>query len=323
MTSSLSNCNSNNNHHHHRRLLLVFGLLSSSWIQYVTSQGTGVTVRPEMDHCSGAQGPRPITNQRSPGTTLQSTIDDLSSVNGGYCGVEINTPGIWWWVNGTGDTIRASSCDEGTQIKVKMSVFTGDCNNLRCVAGGSRPDYECSITQKGESNEWGSISTAVDFPTFKGQAYYILVQQMSLGDVGSVWMRFRHPNKPRNSDCPMAYGPLPRDETRISGTTVDGALSEMPDYCIAESHYPGVWYQLIGTGGSVTLSACAANNIDGFYFSVYNGGFCDAMSCVDGEYTSQISDPERCTFGATDDGLNPGVVRPKTAFTFNTKDRDR
>lgn len=57
--------------------------------------GTGVDQeRDVMDTCSGAAGPRPINDVNSPGRTNLATVDD---VNGGFCGVEINSPGIWWW----------------------------------------------------------------------------------------------------------------------------------------------------------------------------------------------------------------------------------
>lgn len=57
--------------------------------------GTGVTEESDvMDNCTGAAGPRPINQVASPGRTAMATVDD---VNGGFCGVEINTPGIWWW----------------------------------------------------------------------------------------------------------------------------------------------------------------------------------------------------------------------------------
>ena len=283
------------------------------------SQGT-VIIRPEMDHCSGATGPRPIANTSSPGTTLQMTVDDGGNVPTNNCGgVEIDAPGIWWWVEGTGQVIRASSCDERTEIKVKMSVFTGSCSALRCVAGGSRSDYECGLATRGPEGEWTTISTAVDFPTVVGQPYYILVQQISDDspeDAGSVWMRFRPANNPPNSRCVNAVGPVPHDGTRVVGTTEDSAVSELPDYCFAEPHYPGVWYHVVGTGGFVTVSACAENNKDGFYFSVYRGGSCDVddMECVSGLYKYD-DDAGRCTI--------EGNVRMQTSFEFQTRDGDR
>ena len=46
-----------------------------------------------MDTCEGAAGPRPINGVFSPGRTDYATVDD---VNGGFCGVDIDRPGIWW-----------------------------------------------------------------------------------------------------------------------------------------------------------------------------------------------------------------------------------
>jgi hypothetical protein len=269
-----------------------------------------------MDECKTAAGPRPITGQSSPGTTREATIDQ---VNGGFCGVVIDTPGIWWWVNGTGSVIRASSCHENTRIKVKLSIFTGSCDALRCVTGGSNPDYECPLlVERGDDGAWGTRSTAIDFPTFKGQSYYILVQQESEAEPGTVWMNFQKPDFPQNDACVDAVGPVPRDETMIFGTSSGGALSNVDaGYCGAPSLYPGVWYQVFGTGGSVTVSACSEFNVDGFYFSVYNAANCDELSCTPGEYDINILDVEKCTFGPA------AIRRPKTAYTFQTRDRDR
>jgi hypothetical protein len=78
-----------------------------------------------------------------------------------------------------------------------------------------------------------------------------------------------------------------------------------------------VWFQVIGTGGAITISACGATNYDGFWFSVYNGAYCDSLECIDGEYDVG-EDAEKCTFGSGE--LPP---RPITKFSFNTRDRDR
>lgn len=271
-----------------------------------------------QDFCTGAAGPRPLNSVASPGSTVGATIDDI---NGGFCGVEINTPGIWWWVNGTGEVIRASSCDERTGLKTKVSIFTGSCGALRCVTGAARPDYECAYLSPDEDGAWGTISTSIDFPTYEGQHYYILVQQESLSSSGTAWMKFRKPDLPQNDACVDAIGPLPRDNTLILGTTEDASVTIPPaGICQALDLYPGVWYQIFGTGGSVTVSACSEFNLDGFYFSVYNGANCDDLTCVDGvdgSYEANIVDDEKCTFGPAQ------LKRPRTAFTFNTRDRDR
>ena len=46
-----------------------------------------------MDFCQNAAGPRPLNKVFSPGRTTYATVDD---VNGGFCGVSIDSPGIWW-----------------------------------------------------------------------------------------------------------------------------------------------------------------------------------------------------------------------------------
>jgi hypothetical protein len=271
-----------------------------------------------MDNCTGAAGPRPVNDVYSPGRTTFATVDD---VNGGYCGVVINTPGIWWWVNGTGDIMRVGTCHQNTDIKTRISIFTGSCGDLRCVTGSASPDYECSVLKRGQdNNEWGTLSTAVDFPTFEGQYYYILVHEDDSGP-GTVWANFRFPQIPQNNECIDAIGPVPKDATPVLATNVDGTVSDIPaGYCGGgeiPGLYPGVWFQVMGTGGPLSVMACGENNFDGFYFSVYNGADCDSLVCETGRYDVNVEDPEKCSFGAS------GVQRPLTKFTFNSRDRDR
>lgn len=208
--------------------------------------GTGVDgERDVMDNCTGAAGPRPVNGIFSPGRTNYATIDD---VNGGYCGVNITKPGIWWLVEGTGDIIRASSCHIETEIKVKISVFTGDsCDSLTCVTGTDEPDFECPILRReNELGEWDTMATALNFQTVLGQNYYVLVQQED-DQGGTVWLNFRTPTVPQNDNCVDAIGPVPRDMIRISSTSVDASLSYVPQgYCgggALPALYPGTWFQ--------------------------------------------------------------------------------
>lgn len=223
-------------------------------------------------------------------------------------------------VNGTGEVIRASSCHQNTRIKTKISIFTGSCGGLTCVTGTVLPDFECGILQR-TGEEWGTRATAVDFPTFKGIHYYILVQQEELNTRGAVWMNFRLPIIPPNDNCVDAVGPVPRDMTPIVATTEDAHISDISaGYCgdgEIPALYPGVWFQLMGTGSAVTVMACSQFNFDGFYFSVYDGANCDSLECVDGNYEINVQDPEKCSFGAGD------VQRPLTKYSFNTRDRNR
>jgi len=281
--------------------------------------GTGVHDEKDlMDICYNAAGPRPLNKVFSPGRTNFATVDD---VNGGFCGVSIDSPGIWWWVEGTGEPIRVSSCHLQTDIKVKFSVFTGSCNDLECVTGGAEPDFECPLLRRdNELGEWDTMATAITFESKLDQNYYILVQQDEQYGRGTVWLNFRAPEVPQNDECADAIGPVPRDMTLIENTSVDATVSKVFDYCGGSgvpSLYPGTWFQIMGTGEPVTIMACSEFNLDGYAFSVYNGAYCDGMDCVEGQYEVNIEDPDRCKFGSA------RVLRPMTKYTFDTRDRDR
>jgi hypothetical protein len=113
--------------------------------------------------------------------------------------------------------------------------------------------------------------------------------------------------------------------TPIYSTNVDGTISNITaGYCgggQVPALYPGSWFQLMGTGGPVTIMACSEFNVDGFYFSVYNAVNCDSLECVDGTYELNVQDADKCTFGV---GAGESrSVTPLTKYTFNTRDRDR
>lgn len=289
-----------------------------------------------QDSCNSAYGPRPTDGSTGPrpsdgvrfsgGNTQGTTVDD-NVIAGDVCGVEIRNPGLWWSIEGTGLRMRASSCHERTNVKVKLSVFTGTCDALRCVGGGEEADFGCESTS--QTGDWMSVSTAYDFETHLGQIYYILVQQASAQEAGVVWMGFSPAYEPQNNHCHDAVGPVPRDgETTVNGNSLQANMDlPAPGFCDTnQAAYPGVWYQIFGTGGSITLSACSEFNLGGFEFSVYNGFRCDdSLTCVtEGTKYGSTNDPGKCTFrnNVGTDAENSSVG-PMTTFSFETNDRDR
>lgn len=275
-----------------------------------------VAPNPDMRSCATAPGPRPVNGVPSPGNSNGSPV--FRDINGGFCGgVTFDTPGMWWKIQGTGGLVRASTCDSRTTIKTKIAVFTGSCDALRCVTGSSLADFECDALNRKATGEWDTRATAVDFQTFADQEYYILVNQIDQ-TAGTVWMNFQEITYPQNNDCVDAVGPLPRNLMEHFGTTANAAVSDVAEgYCGATDLYPGTWYQFMGTGKEVTLMACSEFNIDGFYFSVYNGGTCDSKSCVKGSYEANVKDEEKCTFGPAE------ILRPLTKYRVQTKDMER
>lgn len=292
----------------------------------------------EPDVCGGAYGPRPTDGSTGPrpgdgvrfsGGNSQGMTVDSGVIADDFCGVDIINPGLWWSITGTGLRMRATSCHFRTNIKVKLSVFTGSCDALRCVGGGEEADFGCESSA--QSGAWESVSTAYDFETHLGQVYWILVQQASAEEAGVVWMGFAPAIEPPNNACHDAVGPVPRDGlTTVDGDSLQANMdAPTPGFCgTNQAAFPGVWYQIFGTGGRITLEACSEFNSGGFEFSVYNGFRCDedhSLTCVtDGTKYVTKSDPGKCTF-ANDVGTNAEsfVEWPMTAFSFDTNDRDR
>lgn len=262
------------------------------------------------DNCSVATGPRPTDGRATPGTTVGATVDP---VNGGFCGVDIDAPGVWWSFTGTGTKIRASSCDDSTTIKVKISVFTGSCDALRCVTGGDAPDFECATADGSTHN---TLATAIEFDTWLDQTYYVLVQNAG-SESGIVWMKFGPPNLPQSNNCVDAIGPVPRDNTMVLATSTEATLDVVDaGFCGSDQVYPGVWFQFIGTGKAVTVSACGETNFDGFIFSVYHAPDCDQLECETGELSSVMDDP-KCVFGTA------MSQTPMSSMVVQTKALDR
>ncbi|MBL7950761.1 MAG: T9SS type A sorting domain-containing protein [Flavobacteriales bacterium] len=79
------------------------------------------------------------------------------------CGAAyISAPGLWYSFTGNGQTMTLSTCD-AADFDTKISVYSGSCGALACVAGGDdAPGCD------------GNTST-VSFPTNSGTSYYAFV----------------------------------------------------------------------------------------------------------------------------------------------------
>ena len=121
----------------------------------------------------------------------ESTLGRTKSTGLGNCnGLSSEVgPGVWFAVTGTGGMIKATTCNEATEFKATLLVYTGstfDCNanQLTCVRASDKADFECG----------GALqlrSTAVEWKSLSGVTYYILVQSQVPGNDGTAWMSFR------------------------------------------------------------------------------------------------------------------------------------
>lgn len=91
------------------------------------------------------------------GTTTDATFDAVA-----FCGTSNTAPGVWYSFVSDGSTYTASTCNQAG-YDTKISVFTGSCGALECVAGN---DDGAGCT---------GFSSEVLFTTTAGETYFILV----------------------------------------------------------------------------------------------------------------------------------------------------
>ena len=85
---------------------------------------------PGNDICSFAE---PI----SIGTSVQAFTPFASNNNPDLCGdvQPASSGGIWFSIVGNGDLLTATTCMPETDYDTQISIFSGDCSNLVCLAG--------------------------------------------------------------------------------------------------------------------------------------------------------------------------------------------
>jgi len=101
-------------------------------------------------------------------TITASTATGLFTA-GPACGpANITSKGLWYAFSGTGEEVTLSTCT-GTTYDSKISVFTGSCSALQCVAGND------------DATGCGTTSRVV-FPTVLGTDYLVLVHGYSAAE---------------------------------------------------------------------------------------------------------------------------------------------
>lgn len=89
-------------------------------------------VLPDNDDCANA------TPVAIPSTTAGDTTLATTDTGAPLCGTSVTSPGVWYSVIGTGNTITASMCNGATAYDSKLSVYCGNCDplsGLTCVVG--------------------------------------------------------------------------------------------------------------------------------------------------------------------------------------------
>jgi hypothetical protein len=87
------------------------------------------------------------------------------------CGTSVTAPGVWYTVEGTGNTMTASTCIGGgdANYDTKISVYCADCEVKECIGGNDDDFPNCGT----------AFLSTFSWPTQAGATYNVLVHGFS------------------------------------------------------------------------------------------------------------------------------------------------
>ena len=248
------------------------------------------------------------------GSTLQATVDFLPDA---MCGVALDSPGIWYSIEGTGRGVELSTCqsnifDNFDNFDTAISVFKGSsCGDLECITGTSAEDPSCDST--GVTAAWLTESNTNYFVYVHGKS-----SQKNMGDFELTATEFDVIET--NEFCPRA-NLVPTDGSRIQGSTEDATHAAIhSSSCGVEVVNPGLWYVFKGNGQPFSISACAEDEDDfDVSVSVFTGT-CDDLTCITG---STFVDNYCSTTGTAKTGRRflQNQISSNNDFRFMTENR--
>ncbi|CAJ1962719.1 unnamed protein product [Cylindrotheca closterium] len=183
-------------------------------------------------------------------------------------GLASNGFGAWFEFVGDGNVVNCTTCDPNTNFDTQLSVFTGSCSKLQCIAANDQ----------GSSESCGSQSK-VEFSTNPGETYFIFVHGKREAE-GQVVLSL-NPVMQDNDSCGSAGPVLPSGLSEIIGNTWFAATSKTADnFTCSESTVPGLWYAMDGKDENMTISTCSETTKYDGGITVATGGSCNGLTCV-------------------------------------------
>jgi len=220
------------------------------------------------DQCSDAI---PVTIGSEVSGFTQAATNDFP--HGEYCGLPLNTAGVWYEMEGTGSAVSFSTC-LGDDYSSAISVFTGsDCDELQCLTGVATRDPTCDYN--GVTATWLSQTN---------ETYFIYVHGNAPDSYGSFNASIEEPFVTEsNSFCDEAL-PIREDDNIFQGSTENATYTAPTDTCGVDIVNPGLWYTFNGTGYSFEIDLCTDDEAVDFAisFSLFSGETCGNLQCISG-----------------------------------------
>ena len=151
------------------RKTFIGSVLCLALVVFMTA---GVMAQIPNDDCAGAIDVGALPASVSFDNT--TATDDI--VVGSECGVASGPwNNVWYTVTGTGNTLTATTCNAGTNIDTKISVFCPDCVTMKCATGN---DDSCV--------DFYIYSSTVSWCSEAGVTYLITVGGYSSTSLGPI-----------------------------------------------------------------------------------------------------------------------------------------
>jgi hypothetical protein len=256
---------------------------------------------PSNDNCENAQNIS-CSNALS-GTLNGATFDNVPNCLSQGNGEE----GVWYSFTGNNSYVSLSTCGSQTQFDTQISVYSGDCSNLSCVAANDDNPL-C------ESN--GS-SSFIAFNAVSGINYFIRVHANTQPNASYNFVLNASCAPlciaPLNDNCNSAIALGNISNASCTNPQMNSTLCSTPSgvqpTCFSSFNtLNDVWYTFVPVDGDVELVLNAASNSD-IGVAIYTG------TC--GNLTSLFCSPNVSSSGGTViEGLNAGTTYHLQLFSL-------
>jgi len=228
------------------------------------------------DQCSNAIDLEvPENRTRVTGSTEDATNDFPYEE---FCGAPLDTVGVWYTIEGTGDGLSFSTCGQNNYNSA-ISIFTGsECGELECYTGVATRDPSCDFN--GVTAAWKSELN---------ETYHVYVHGSARNSYGSFELEAEiFETTLDNGFCNEAI-PLTDSGVLVQGSALEANHATPTNVCGDVTVNPGVWYTFEGTGNSLSLNACPSDFTyeQDVSVSVFSGENCGGLTCVSGNTFTQ------------------------------------
>jgi hypothetical protein len=216
------------------------------------------------DFCQGASKIE-INAGNVTGTTIGASGG--TPYNDCYYGIE--SPNVWYYIEGTGEILLVNVCSE--EFNWTVSVLGGNCSVLVGCIG----------------NYYGGFDscTSIRFQSVIGKIYYIFIQGLDATQSGSFVLSVATSSVAALANDFCSVAELIDLNSTILGSTTE-ALRDLSveDTCFTSSAGGDLWYKVVGRESTLIASTCGqATDFDSqisVYTSLQEDGSCSNLECV-------------------------------------------